>query len=85
MCAHLEPAYAQEPWSCGSGEGRCACPPPGCARLRESERAQEQCIILPLFHEMTDEEQERVADTLRQACAAATRGYGGAAPVAAGG
>mgnify|MGYP000103159937 CR=1 FL=1 len=36
--------------------------------LPESERAQDRCILLPLYHQMTDEEQARVADTLREAC-----------------
>jgi perosamine synthetase len=59
MCAHREPAYAHEPWAAG---------PSG---LAESERAQERCIILPLFHELTEAEQETVVAALRGACAAA--------------
>ncbi|MDH7487658.1 MAG: DegT/DnrJ/EryC1/StrS family aminotransferase [Anaerolineae bacterium] len=70
MCAHREPAYAQEPWSCGTGPGDCDCPPGTCARLRESERAQDRAIILPLFHEMTEAEQDAVVAALREACAA---------------
>ena len=58
MCAHREPAYAREPWAAG---------PSG---LVESERAQDRGIILPLFHELTDEEQETVAAALGSACAA---------------
>lgn len=67
MCAHREPAYSQEPWSCGSGPGQCGCRPGMCARLTESEHVQDQTIILPLFHQMTDVEQERVVAALRQA------------------
>lgn len=52
MCAHREPAYAGHP-----------CPHP----LIESERAQDECILLPLFHQMTEEEQLYVAETLRRA------------------
>lgn len=59
MCAHREPAYAREPWAAG---------PSG---LAESERAQDGCIILPLFHDLTAAEQETVAAALRGACAAA--------------
>ena len=70
MCAHREPAYAKEPWSCGVGPGDCDCPPGTCARLRESEKAQDQAIILPLFHEMTEAEQDMVVAALREACAA---------------
>ena len=70
MCAHREPAYGQEPWSCGVGPADCDCPPGTCARLRESERAQDQALILPLFHQMTDAEQDMVVSALREACAA---------------
>ncbi len=52
MCAHREPAYAD-------------CPRP--YPLVESERAQDECILLPLFHQMTDEEQQYVAETLKRA------------------
>jgi perosamine synthetase len=55
MCSHREPGYAAEDWMKGS---------PG---LEHSERAQDQAILLPLFHQMTEEEQERVAATLRKA------------------
>ena len=67
MCAHREPAYAGGGWSCGSGEDGCACPG-RCRRLQESERAQEQAIILPLYHQMTEADQGRVAEALRDAC-----------------
>jgi perosamine synthetase len=52
MCSHLEPAYQKEPW-------RSAGP------LSESERAQEECILLPLFHQLTHEEQQFIAAQLR--------------------
>jgi perosamine synthetase len=67
MNAHVEKAYAiHEPWACGETplvdcdhlEGHCE-------RLVESELAQQQVIILPLFHQMTDAEQDQVADALR--------------------
>ncbi len=75
MCAHREPAYARgaEPWSCGSGPGACACPGGRCTRLRESERAQDRTILLPLFPQMSDEDQDHVASAL----AAAVRAEGG--------
>jgi dTDP-4-amino-4,6-dideoxygalactose transaminase len=56
MCAHREPAYSDEPWQAG---------PSG---LAESERAQDRCILLPLFHELTVQEQEVVVGALQQAC-----------------
>ena len=53
MCAHREPTYHKEP-------SRTAGP------LRESERAQERCVLLPLYPELTDEEQEFIARELRE-------------------
>jgi dTDP-4-amino-4,6-dideoxygalactose transaminase len=67
MCAHREPAYAQEPWRCGKG-AECAGKGAGCACLRESERAHDTCITLPLFHQMTETEQDYVVETLKEAC-----------------
>jgi perosamine synthetase len=58
MCAHREPAYAREPWSCGPDS------------LRESERAQDECILLPLFPELSEADQDRVVAALTAACAA---------------
>ncbi|HVN85469.1 MAG TPA: DegT/DnrJ/EryC1/StrS family aminotransferase [Candidatus Binatia bacterium] len=39
--------------------------------LPHSEAAQDRCIILPLYPQMTPQEQEQVADALRRACSAA--------------
>ncbi|MGD9099885.1 MAG: DegT/DnrJ/EryC1/StrS family aminotransferase [Anaerolineae bacterium] len=64
MCAHREPTYQQEPWSCGVDD--CACAPGTCARLRESEKAQDGAIILPLFHQMTHAEQDVVVTALNR-------------------
>jgi dTDP-4-amino-4,6-dideoxygalactose transaminase len=57
MCAHREPAYQKETW-------RSAGP------LTQSECAQEECILLPLYHQLTNEEQQMVASRLRTALAA---------------
>lgn len=65
MCAHREPAYQQEAWSCGKAQGTCECPSSDCDRLRESEQAQEHAILLPLFHQMTEVEQDEVIQTLK--------------------
>jgi len=66
MCAHLEPAYA------APGTWRCAdagCKPLGsCPSLRESEKAQSRGVVLPMFSELTEKQQSRVASSLRQAC-----------------
>jgi dTDP-4-amino-4,6-dideoxygalactose transaminase len=52
MCAHRERPY--------SGTGRSLA-------LRESERAQDECLLLPIFAEITEAEQGAVADALRAA------------------
>ena len=67
MCAHREAAYEQQPWSCGKGPGTCGCPARSCAMLRHSEAAQDHTILLPLFHLMTEEEQDRVVSALETA------------------
>jgi perosamine synthetase len=56
MCAHREPAYADS-------DARIL------GALSESERAQDEGIILPLFHEMTPADQDRVIAALRAALA----------------
>ena len=66
MCSHLEPAYREaETWRCAGSESR---PGGACPNLSESERAQNQGVILPLFSQMTDEQQIEVASALRRAC-----------------
>jgi perosamine synthetase len=52
MCAHREVPYRRE----------------APLRLPESERAQDRNIILPLFVQLTDEDQDRVCESLRNAC-----------------
>ncbi len=55
MCAHREKQYA------------------GLQRrhpLSQSEAAQDRCIVLPLYPQMTEQEQDCVAAALKQACAA---------------
>jgi dTDP-4-amino-4,6-dideoxygalactose transaminase len=54
MNAHREPAYPAGTWRA-----------PG--PLTRSEQAQDTVIILPLYHQMTDEEQQRVVASLKQA------------------
>jgi dTDP-4-amino-4,6-dideoxygalactose transaminase len=54
-CAHLEPAYATEPWKAGPGG------------LTESERASDRSLVLPLYPQMTDAEQDEVAAGLAAA------------------
>lgn len=68
MCAHREPAYAREPWGCGPNGVACGCEAGRCRRLFESERAQDRAIMLPLFHQLTEDEQEHIAEALARAC-----------------
>ncbi|WP_342240785.1 DegT/DnrJ/EryC1/StrS family aminotransferase [Inquilinus sp. OTU3971] len=55
MCAHLEPAYADQPLR---------------FPLPHSEAARDRCILLPLFPQMTAATQIRIVDALRCALAA---------------
>jgi len=59
MCCHREPVYSGAPLRCP---------------LPHSEAANDQCIILPLYPQMTAAEQESVAEALKQACAKDSRG-----------
>ena len=72
MCAHREPAYASQPWRCTGHEEHSAMSAT-CDALRHSEDAQDTCILLPLFHDMTEREQSHVVAALAAACAAASR------------
>jgi dTDP-4-amino-4,6-dideoxygalactose transaminase len=65
MCAHLEQAYDDpKTWRCGSVQ----CASENCLHLAESESARNHAIILPLFPQMTEEQQNRVTVALRNAC-----------------
>jgi dTDP-4-amino-4,6-dideoxygalactose transaminase len=57
MCAHREPAYQHQSW-------RSVGP------LSASERAQERCVLLPLYHQLAQEEQQLIASRLRVAITA---------------
>jgi dTDP-4-amino-4,6-dideoxygalactose transaminase len=57
MCAHREPAYTATP-----DAFRIVT-----TGLQASEQAQDHCIVLPLYHEMTDRDQDRVVDSLSTA------------------
>jgi len=68
MCVHREPAYQKESWSCGANREACGCPRGSCTRLRQSELAQDQAIVLPLYHQMTESELDKVAEMLQKSC-----------------
>jgi dTDP-4-amino-4,6-dideoxygalactose transaminase len=57
--AHQELAYADRTrWACGPEP----CPEQSCRCLAESEWLRDHTILLPLFHGMTDNEQQRVIE-----------------------
>ena len=56
MCSHREPAYRREPWRAAPNDP-----------LITSERITADGLILPLYVDMTDEDQSRVVDSLRRA------------------
>lgn len=70
MCAHREAAYPTGTWTCRPAGRDCSCPPGTCARLAESERAQDRGLILPLFDELAHRDQDRVVEALRAICGA---------------
>jgi perosamine synthetase len=67
MCAHRTGAYAEAPWLCSESTQTCQCAPNTCVRLGESERAEDRCLLLPLYPRLTEAEQDRVAWALRDA------------------
>ena len=68
MCSHREGAYSADTWTCATRlKGDCDCAPGACAELEQSEQAQDRCIVLPLFPQMTPDQQHEVADALRLA------------------
>ncbi len=67
MCAHREPSYRQKSWCCEGRTERCGCAPGTCRQLRESERAQDESVIIPLYHQMTESDQDFVIVALKEA------------------
>jgi perosamine synthetase len=53
MCSHREAAYSDIPLA---------------HTLIQSEQAQDHCVLIPLYTQMTFEDQDQVIATLRQAC-----------------
>jgi dTDP-4-amino-4,6-dideoxygalactose transaminase len=56
MNVHRERSYPEGSWRAGSGLG-------------QSEDAQDTAIVLPLYHQLTEEDQDRVVDALAAAVA----------------
>ena len=57
MNAHREAAYPAGTWRAAGS-------------LQESEAAQDAAIVLPLFHQLTEADQDRVVDELARAAGA---------------
>jgi len=57
MCVHREQPRGAA-WRCAVTE--CSCGGRECAGLAASERGQDRCVILPLYPQMTDMDQDRV-------------------------
>lgn len=70
MCVHREAAYPRASWGCGSGRDDCGCATGHCQRLARSEAAQDEAILLPLFPQMSAEEQDQIVRALRTAVGA---------------
>jgi dTDP-4-amino-4,6-dideoxygalactose transaminase len=69
MNSHRQPAYQTEPWSCEAGAPRCTCPGGSCLRLAASEHAEDRSIMLPLYSQMTVEDQDQVVAAFAKRCA----------------
>jgi len=69
MCAHREQAYLHEPWLCPPSRNGHESSSASCSGLIESEKAQDHSIILPMFHDMSPADQDKVVSVLRRACA----------------
>lgn len=64
MCAHREAAYPPETWSCAGRRIGCTCGTGTCLKLKNSQQAQDHTVILPLFPQMTFEQQDGVVSAL---------------------
>jgi perosamine synthetase len=68
MCVHREAAYPRGTWRCGC-PADCDCAAGKCRALATSERAQDRGVILPLYDDMSEEQQDVVVEALAEACA----------------
>jgi dTDP-4-amino-4,6-dideoxygalactose transaminase len=68
MNVHREASYPPGTWYCGRSTRACECGGSGgCRCLRRGEQVQDTTIVLPLFHQMTDGDQDRVVEALAAA------------------
>jgi dTDP-4-amino-4,6-dideoxygalactose transaminase len=71
MCTHRSPAYMSIPWSCDGQARSCSCAPGACARLSESEQAEDRSLMLPLYPGLSNADQDRVVQAVAVACGGA--------------
>jgi dTDP-4-amino-4,6-dideoxygalactose transaminase len=65
---HRERAYPPGTWHCGVSADACRCGgPEGGACLARGEEIQRTALVLPLYHQMTDADQDRVIAALDEA------------------
>jgi perosamine synthetase len=67
-CIHREPAYETGTWSCAAGSEGCDGGKGTCSHLARSEFATDCSLVLPLYHDLSEEKQDFVAATLKRAC-----------------
>jgi len=67
MCSHREEAYPADTWSCTGRIKGYSCTAGICQCLRHSEESQDQTLILPLFPQMSFEQQDQVVESLHDA------------------
>ena len=67
MCSHREAAYPHDTWTCIGKRNGCGCANGNCQTLRASEEGQDRSVILPLFPQMTFEQQDQVVEALQNA------------------
>lgn len=68
MNSHREPAYEIEPWLCAGKQSPCDCSSRSCKSLGHSEYIQDHAIAIPLYTQMTEDEQSRVIAAIRFVC-----------------
>lgn len=68
MCAHREPAYPRGTWSCGIEDGECECGEFSCSRLENSEMVQDTGLVIPMYNNMAEADQDQVVKILKKIC-----------------
>jgi perosamine synthetase len=71
MCTHRTPAYATVPYRIAQPGAACECPAGTCSGLCASERAEDRSVMLPLFPNLSEADQDRIVDAVSAACGGA--------------